>query len=209
MDMSGGAAVIHAIAAIATLKIKKNVIGLIPAVENMPSGTSFRPGDILKSMSGKTIEVLNTDAEGRIILADALTYAKKYNPRMVVDVATLTGAALVAVGQKASALFSKDENLIKLFRNLGEETGEYVWPLPLWDEFEDDIKGTFGDIINTGKTRYAGATLGAIFLYQFAKDYPWVHLDIAPRMTSTEGEYLAKGSVGAPIRLLVKLIEQY
>lgn len=209
MDMSGGAAVIHAIAAIAALKIKKNVIGLIPAVENMPSGTSFRPGDILKSMSGKTIEVLNTDAEGRIILADALTYAKKYNPRLVVDVATLTGSALAAVGQKASALFSKDENLIKFFKNLGEESGDYVWPLPLWDEFEDDIKGTFGDIINTGKTRYGGATLGAIFLYQFAKDYPWVHLDIAPRMTSIEGEYFAKGSVGAPIRLLVKLIEQY
>lgn len=209
MDMSGGAAVIHAIAAAAALKIKKYVVGLIPAVENMPSGGSFRPGDILKTMSGKTIEVLNTDAEGRIILADALTYAKKYNPRLVVDVATLTGAALVAVGQKASALFSRDEKLIKLFRNLGEETGDYVWPLPLWDEFEDDIKGTFGDIINTGKTRYAGATLGAIFLYQFAKDYPWVHLDIAPRMTSTDGEYLAKGSVGAPVRLLVKLIEQY
>lgn len=209
MDMSGGAAVIHAIAAIASLKIKKNVVGLIPSVENMPSGTSFRPGDILKSMSGKTIEVLNTDAEGRIILADALTYAKKYNPRLVVDIATLTGSAQVALGQKASALFTRDEKLEKLFRQLGEDSGEYLWPLPLWDEYEDDIKGNFGDIINTGKTRYGGATLGAIFLYQFAKDFPWVHLDIASRMTTTEGEYLAKGSAGTPVRLLVKLIEKY
>ena len=128
---------------------------------------------------------------------------------MVVDVATLTGAASVAVGQKASAIFSKDENLIKLFRSLGEESGDYVWPLPLWDEFEDDIKGTFGDVINTGKTRWGGASLGAIFLYQFAKEYPWAHIDIAPRMTSIDGEFLAKGSVGAPVRLLIKLIEKY
>lgn len=208
MDMSGGAAVIHTISAIAKLKMKKNVVGIIPAVENMPSGTSIRPGDILKTMSGKTIEVLNTDAEGRIILADALTYAEKYKPKLVIDVATLTGAAMVALGQRACALFTKDEKLEKLFRETGEETGDYVWPMPLWDEYEEDIKGTFGDVANISKTKYGGAITAAAFLKQFAKNYPWVHLDIAPRMTSIEGEYLAKGAVGTPVRLLVKILEK-
>ena len=209
MDMSGGAAVIHAVALAAKLGLNKNIIGLVPAVENMPSGSSYRPGDILKTMSGKTIEVLNTDAEGRIILADALAYAGRYKPRLVVDVATLTGAAVVAVGQRATALFTKDENLEKLFRELGEASGDYVWPLPLWDEYEDEIKGTFGDWANVGKTKYGGAIQGAVFLHQWAKDYPWVHLDIAPRMTAIEGEQLAKGAVGAPVRLLIKLLEKF
>ena len=208
MDMSGGAAVIHTIALAARLKIKKNIVGLVPAVENMPSGSSYRPGDILRTMSGKTIEVLNTDAEGRIILADALTYAKKYNPRLVVDVATLTGAAMAALGQRASAIFSRDEKLLRNFAAFGEQSGDYVWPLPLWDEYESEIKGTFGDVANIGKTRYGGAITGAMFLYQFAKDLncPWVHIDIAPRMTAVEGEYLSKGAAGAPIRLLIKFL---
>lgn len=209
MDMSGGAAVIHSIILAAKLGLKKNIIALVPAVENMPSGSSYRPGDILKSMSGKTIEVLDTDAEGRIILADALTYAEKYNPKLVVDVATLTGAAMVALGERASALFTKDEKLEKMFRELGEESGEYVWPLPLWEEYEDDIKGTFGDWANLGKTRYGGSITAATFLAQFTQKYPWVHLDIAPRMTSIEGEHLAKGAAGAPIRLLIKLLEKH
>lgn len=209
MDMSGGAAVIHTLALAARLKLKKNIIGIIPAVENMPSGSSYHPGDVLRSYSGKTIEVLNTDAEGRIILADGLAYAKKYNPRLVVDVATLTGAASAALGSRATALFTKDEKLERLFRNLGEESGDFVWPLPLWDEYEEEIKGTFGDWANVGKTRYGGAINAAIFLYQFAKEYPWVHLDIAPRMTSIEGEYLAKGAAGAPVRLLIKLLERF
>lgn len=208
MDMSGGAAAIHTIILAAKLGLKRNIVALVPAVENMPSGSSYRPGDILKSMSGKTIEVMDTDAEGRIILADALTYAEKYNPKLVVDVATLTGAAMVALGERASALFTKDEKLEKLFRELGEESGEYVWPLPLWEEYEDDILGTFGDWANLGKTRYGGSITAATFLAQFAGKYPWVHLDIAPRMTSIEGEYLSKGAAGAPIRLLIKLLEQ-
>lgn len=217
MDMSGGGAVIHTIISSARLGLKKNIIGLIPAVENMPSGSSYRPGDVLKTMSGKTIEVLNTDAEGRIILADALTYAKKYNPKLIIDIATLTGASMIALGQRAIALFTKDENLEKLCRETGEETEDYVWPLPLWEEYEEDIKGDFGDIINTGKTRYGGAILGAMFLYQFIKDYsskrlghvPWIHLDIAPRMTSIEGDYLAKGAAGSPVRLLIKILEKF
>lgn len=210
MDMSGGAAVIHALAAAARLGLKKNVVALIPAVENMASGSSYRPGDILHSMSGKTIEVLNTDAEGRIILADALIYAKRYHPSLVVDVATLTGAAMGALGERASALFTKDESLELKIRHLGEATGDYVWPLPLWDEYDAEVKGTFGDVANLGKTRYGGAVTAAVFLKQFVDDaYPWVHLDIAPCMTTLPDEFLAKGSAGAPVRLLVKLLENF
>ncbi|OGZ08708.1 MAG: hypothetical protein A2942_04550 [Candidatus Lloydbacteria bacterium RIFCSPLOWO2_01_FULL_50_20] len=215
MDMSGGAAVIHALCTAAKLKIKKNIVALVPAVENMPSGSSYHPGDVLRSMSGKTIEVLNTDAEGRIILADALHYAKQYKPRLVIDVATLTGAICVALGPYASGLFTRDHDLEERFRALGEETGDYVWPMPLWDEYESEIKGTFGDWANTGKSRYGGATNAALFLYQFTKDaggkdaYPWVHIDIASRMTAAEGEQLAKGAAGAPVRLLAKLLEHF
>lgn len=209
MDMSGGSAVIHTIAALARLKAKKNVIGLVPAVENMPSGSSYHPGDILKTMSGKTIEVLNTDAEGRVILADALTYAKRYKPRLVIDIATLTGAAVTALGQRASAIFTTDPKLEQSFREAGEKTGDFVWPLPLWEEYEEEIKGTFGDVANMGKTRYGGAITGAVFLWQFVKGMPWIHLDIAPRMTSIEGEYLAKGAAGAGIALLVEFLRKY
>jgi leucyl aminopeptidase len=224
MDMSGGAAVIHTIAALARLSVKKNIVGLIPAVENMPSGSSYHPGDLLKTMSGKTIEVLNTDAEGRVILSDALTYAKTYNPRLLIDIATLTGAAHVALGSRASALFTNEPKLERVIREAGEATGDFVWPLPLWEEYEDDIKGTFGDWANTGKNRYGGAITAAVFLWQFVKDSPvtrdkrqatrnkaqpvpaWVHLDIAPRMTTIEGEYLAKGAAGASIALLVQFL---
>ncbi|MAG12793.1 leucyl aminopeptidase [bacterium] len=219
MDMSGGAAVIHTVIAAAKLKLKKNIVGLVPAVENMPSGASYRPGDILKSMSGKTIEVLNTDAEGRVILADALTYAKKYKPRLVVDVATLTGAALVALGQHACAFLTKDKKLENLFPRLGEESGDYMWQFPLWDEYEESVRGNFGDVSNipTSNSRYAGVISSSMFLYQFVKDqkdpskqmYPWAHIDMAPRMTAAPGDYLAKGSAGAPIRFLVKLLETY
>jgi len=209
MDMSGGASVIHALAAAARLKVKKNIVALIPAVENMASGSSYRPGDILRSMSGKTIEVLNTDAEGRIILADALHYAKRYHPSLVVDVATLTGAAMVALGERATALFTADEKLELQLRHLGEQSGDYVWPMPLWDEYDEEVKGTFGDIANLGRTRYGGAITAAVFLKQFVdKAYPWVHLDIAPRMTTLPDEFLSKGSAGAPVRLLVKILEK-
>jgi leucyl aminopeptidase len=209
MDMSGGAAVIHALAAAARLKVKKNIVVLVPAVENMMSGASYRPGDIIRSMSGKTIEVLNTDAEGRIILADALHYAKRYRPALVIDVATLTGAAMGALGERASALFTEDEALELRLRHLGEESGDYVWPLPLWEEYDDEVKGTFGDVANLGRTRYGGAITAAVFLKQFVdKAYPWVHLDIAPRMTTLPDEFLSKGSAGAPVRLLIKVVER-
>jgi leucyl aminopeptidase len=213
LDMSGGAAAIHAITACSKLGVKINVISIIPAVENSPSGESYRPGDILKGMSGKTIQILNTDAEGRVILSDALTYAKRFNPRLVVDIATLTGAALVALGLRASAILTRDEKLQKLTQELGEVSGDYVWPLPLWEEYESEVESTFGDVTNIHNKlqRYGGTINGGIFLLQFAKDLkcPWMHIDMASRMETVDGEYLEKGAAGAPVRLLVALAERY
>ena len=209
MDMSGGSAVIHALRVAARLGVKKNIVALIPAAENMPSGKSYRMHDVIRTMSGKTVEIGHTDAEGRVILADALEYAKKYKPTLVVDVATLTGAAMTALGQRASAIFTTDEKLEREFRALGEKSGDYVWPLPLWSEYEDMVKGTFADITNSGKSKYGGAIEGAMFLWQFIKGTPWVHIDMAPRMSSAEGDFLAKGSTGEPTRLLVKLLETW
>lgn len=205
MDMSGGAAVLHTLIACARLKVKKNIVVLIPAVENMISGRSYRPGDIIRTASGKTIEVQDTDAEGRIILSDALHYAKRYTPSLVIDVATLTGSAVVALGERASGLFTEDESLETTLRHIGCQVGDPVWPLPLWDEYLEDIKGTYADIGNVGNAKWGGAITAALFLKQFV-DYPWVHLDIAPRMTSITGEHLAKGSIGAGVQLLVRFL---
>jgi len=215
MDMSGGAAVIATVALVSQLKLKKNVVGLIPSVENMVGGKTFRPGDVLKSMSGKTIEVLNTDAEGRLILADALTYAKKFNPRAVIDVATLTGASLVALGQNASAIMTRNKKLQELLFEIGEKTGDYVWPLPLWEEYEDDVKGQIADVANlaTKNPRYGGSINGGIFLLQFTKDYPkdcvWAHIDMAPRMTTIPSDNLSNGAAGEPVRLLAQFVREY
>ncbi len=214
MDMSGGASVIHTIALAARLKLKRSIVGLIPAVENMPGNNAVRPGDILKSLSGKTIEVLDTDAEGRLILADALTYAKRYKPAVVIDIATLTGAVISALGLYASGLLTRDDALAEQISLDGEASGDYVWRLPLWDEYEERVKGTFADLKNVpgGSTsRYGGAIDGGMFLWQFAKelDCPWAHLDIASRMTSASGDELAKGAAGVPVRLLVRFIEQW
>jgi leucyl aminopeptidase len=162
-------------------------------------------------MSGQTIEILNTDAEGRVILADALTYSQKYNPSVVIDVATLTGAAAVALGERASAIFTDDDKLSQMLEKIGEHTGEYVWRLPMWEEYENEIKGSLGDWTNVHNkdSRYGGASYGAIFLKQFIKNYKWVHIDIAPRMTSMSGEYLAPGALGTSVRLLYKFLEEY
>ena len=217
MDMSGGASVIHTMALVAKMKLKKNVIGLIPSVENMPSGKSYRPGDVIRSMSGQTIEILNTDAEGRVILADALTYAQKYKPEVVIDIATLTGAACVALGERASAIFTEDDELSKNFEKAGEKTGDYVWRLPLWEEYENEIKGGLGDWTNVHNkdSRYGGAIYAAAFLKQFIKSKDgsdkgpkWLHIDIAPRMTAMSGEFLAPGALGTPVRALFKYIEE-
>ncbi len=212
MDMSGAASVLATLLAVNDLQLKKNITVLIPAVENMPSGSSMRPGDVIKMYNGVNVEIGHTDAEGRLILADALAYAKKFKPEMVVDVATLTGASLVALGTKASALMTRSDNLAKRIEKLAEETGDYVWRLPLWEEYEGDIAGERGDIanINTKAKPGEGSTITAgIFLWNFAKDYDkWVHLDIAPRMTADPKEQLAKGAAGPAVRLLVSLLEK-
>lgn len=209
MDMSGGAAVIHAIEAIAQLELPLRVVGLIPAVENMPSGESYRPGDILKSLSGKTIEILNTDAEGRVILADALEYAKRYNPQFVLDIATLTGGAVAALGVHASALFTKKPSDESLLRELGESSGDYVWPLPMWDEYAEDLIGTFADTSNVAKNKSGGdCVFAAKFLEQFT-NYPWAHLDIAPTMTTNKSDKLAGGAKGSGVRLSVALARHF
>ena len=213
LDMSGAAAVIHTVALVARLKLKRNVIGLIPAAENLLGSDAMRPGDVLRSLSGKTIEVTDTDAEGRLVLADALTYAKRFNPGVVIDVATLTGAAHVALGHYASGLLTREDTLAEDLLRLGERSGDYLWRLPLWDEYESVIKSEFADMQNHSIQggRYGGATNGAIFLWQFARDLnaPWAHLDIAPRMTSAPGEELAKGAAGVPVRLLTAFVENW
>lgn len=211
MDMSGGAAMIGTMRAIAKLGLKKNVVAVIPAAENAISERSMRAGDIATSMSGKTVEILHTDAEGRLVLADAMTYAEKhFAPRIMLDAATLTGASLSALGQHTSAILTKNQALSDTLVKLGEESGDLVWPLPLWDEYKTMLKSTRADISNiaTNFSRYAGCIEGGIFLAHFApKKTPWAHIDIAPRMESIPSDKLAKGATGEPVRLLVRFIE--
>ena len=210
MDMSGGAAVIASLIAISKLKIPLNIIGIIPAVENMPSGESLRPGDIIKSFCGKTIEVENTDAEGRIILADAINFGiKKYKPKFILDIATLTGACMVALGQRASGLFTNSEKNETTLRKIGENSGDYVWPLPCWEEYEEEIKGIVGDILNLAKSPFGGAITAALFLKNFCEEKPWAHIDISPTMTSIENQGLAKGATGAGVRYLIQFAKNF
>ena len=210
LDMSGAASVFSATLLIRRLNIKANLKTIIPLAENMPGSEAYRPGDILKTISGKTIEVGHTDAEGRIILADAISYSKKFfKPDLIITLATLTGASMVALGTKASALFTNNEKLQNLFIELGEKTGEYLWPLPLWEEYKKDIEANFGDILNVGKSRYGGAIHGAIFLWEFAKPTDFVHIDIAPRMVSDGNDYLNKGSTGFGVNLLKEFAKTF
>ena len=211
LDMSGGSSVLAAIAAAAKLGIKQNIIALVPSAENAISDDAMRAGDIVTAMNGKTVEILHTDAEGRMVLADAMTYSERYSPKTIIDVATLTGAALVALGQHASAIMTKDETLSNTLRELGERSGDLVWPLPLWDEYRQNLKSHRADISNiaTNFSRFGGSIEGGTFLSFFApKNVPWVHIDIAPRMDSIPSDKLAKGSTGEPTRLLVAYLEQ-
>ena len=204
-DMSGGAAVIGAVSALARLKAKVHVLGVIPAVENMPSGTASRPGDILRTMSGKTIEVINTDAEGRLILADALTYARQQGAPRLVDVATLTGACVVALGTIRSGAFANDEGWMAAVREASEAAGEKVWQLPMDEEYGELIKSDVAEIKNTGG-RKGGAITAAKFLAHFVEKTPWVHLDIAGTFESDkEKGYRVKGGTGVAVRTLVEI----
>jgi len=204
-DMAGGAAVIAAMRAIAELKPRINVTGMIPAVENMPSGTALKPGDVLKAMNGKTIEVVNTDAEGRLILADALCYARKLGLSPLIDVATLTGACHIALGDICSGGFANDQELADKVIKAGQDSGERIWQLPMYEEYKEQNKSDVADIKNTGG-RWGGAITAAQFLAEFAEDTPWVHLDIAgTAQAEKDRTYLVKGATGAMVRTLVNL----
>ena len=206
MDMGGAAAVLGTMAAAARLRLPVNLVGVVPAVENMPSGTAIRPGDILTSLSGQTIEVLNTDAEGRLILADALTYVGRYKPRAVIDLATLTGACIIALGNQAAAVLGNREPLIRQLLKAGERSGERLWQLPLWDGYAAQIKSDFADVKNTGG-RPAGTITAAAFLQKFADKYTWAHLDIAGMAWEDRGKAgQPKGGTGFGVRVLVEYL---
>ena len=201
-DMSGAGSVLGTFRAIAGMKLGINVVGLIPACENMPSGTATKPGDIVTSMSGQTIEVLNTDAEGRLVLCDALTYAKRYQPAAVIDIATLTGACVIALGHVATGLYANRDELADEVAAAGAAAWDRAWHMPLWDDYQEQIKSPFADIANIGG-RPAGSVTAACFLSRFAHDYPWAHLDIAGTAWKSGRD---KGSTGRPVPLLTTFL---
>ena len=208
-DMCGAAAVIGAMQAIADLKIPQYVVGLIPATENLLDGKSVKPGDVLTTLTGKTIEIDNTDAEGRLILADALGYAQRYKPAAIIDLATLTGACVIALGAHAAGMLGNDDELKNRVDIAGNKTAERVWSLPLWDEYRDQIKSSVADMKNTGG-RAGGAITAAALLEEFVGDSPWVHLDIAgTAWSSREKPYIPKGGVGFGVRLLTQLARDW
>ena len=208
-DMSGGAVTLGTLQAAAGLKLPINVVGLVPATENMPGGSAIKPGDILTASSGKTIEVLNTDAEGRLILADALVYAQRYKPHALIDLATLTGAVIMALGHVASAVIGTNAPLIKKLIASGAATGERLWELPLYEEYEKAVKSDIADLKNiTGPGVGAGTATAAAFLKAFVDDAPWAHLDIAgTAWTSNEKPYVPKGGSGFGVRLLIDYLK--
>jgi len=208
-DMSGGAAVLGALQACAQLKLPLRVIGLIPATENLPGGSALKPGDIVTSMAGKTIEIITTDAEGRLILADALQYAQRYKPQAVIDLATLTGACIIALGNDVSAVMGTSEPLIERLRAAAEQTGEKIWPLPLYAEYDEQIKSDIADVKNVGG-KGAGSITAGCFLKKFAGTAPWAHLDIAGTAWAQQPKpYAPKGATGVGVRLLVELLRKW
>ncbi|HEU4588650.1 MAG TPA: leucyl aminopeptidase [Gemmatimonadales bacterium] len=205
-DMSGAAAVLGTFEMLGRLKPKVHVVGLIPSTENMPSGAAVKPGDVITSHFGKTIEMINTDAEGRLILCDALSYARRYQPAAVIDIATLTGAIVVALGHTAAGLMGTDEKLLEEVRQAGERAGERVWPLPLWDEYRDLMKSDIADVKNAGG-RPAGSISAAWFLREFVEGFPWAHLDIAGTAYSDrEDATRVKGPTGMGVRLFSEFV---
>ncbi len=201
-DMSGAGSVLGTLAACAALKLPLNVVGVIPATENMPGSNAVKPGDIVTSLSGQTIEILNTDAEGRLILCDALTYSERFKPEVVIDIATLTGACVVALGKHPSGLLGNDEPLAAALQSAGEESGDRVWRLPLWDEYQEQLKSNFADMSNVGG-REAGTITAACFLWRFTKKFRWAHLDVAGTAYQTGSN---KGSTGRPVPLLTQYL---
>ena len=205
-DMSGAAAVLGTFEALGRLKPAVHVVGLIPSTENMPSGTAVKPGDVVTSHFGKTIEVINTDAEGRLILCDALSWARRYRPACVIDIATLTGAVVVALGHSAAGVMGSDEALVEEVRRAGERAGERAWPLPLWDEYRDLMKSDIADVKNAGG-RPAGSISAGWFLREFVDGFPWAHLDIAgTAYTDRDDPSRVKGPTGIGVRLFSELV---
>jgi leucyl aminopeptidase len=203
-DMCGAAAVLGTIRAAAAARLPINVVSVVAAAENMPSGRATRPGDIVRSLSGKTVEILNTDAEGRLVLCDALTYVERFKPKVVIDVATLTGAIIVALGAHASAVFTKDDDLAAELLAAGEWSGDRAWRMPLWDEYQEALKSNFADVPNIGSPG-AGSVTAACFLSRFAENFRWAHMDVAG--TAFQGGP-AKGATGRPVGLLFRYLCQ-
>lgn len=201
-DMCGAASVLGTFQTLLELQPPINVIGVIAASENMPNGNATKPGDIVTSMSGQTIEILNTDAEGRLVLCDALTYTERFNPKAVVDIATLTGACVIALGNHATGLFSNNDDLAKALLKAGEESADRAWQMPLWDDYQKQLDSNFADIANIGG-REAGSVTAACFLSRFAKKFAWAHLDIAGTAWRSGG---AKGATGRPVTMLVQYL---
>ena len=208
-DMSGGAAVFGALRAAALLRLPLHVVGIVPAAQNMPDGGAYLPGDVVRTGAGKTIEILNTDAEGRVVLADGLHYAARYSPDAIVDIATLTGAKIVALGKHACAVLGNDEGLVKRLRTAGDRCGERAWPLPLWDAYKEQIRGDVADLKNTGG-RDAGTITAAALLSHFVGETRWAHLDIAGNESSSSDlPYCVRGATGFGARLLVELLRSW
>jgi leucyl aminopeptidase len=199
-DMSGAASVLGAIRALAAMKAPVNVVGVIPATENMPGGAATKPGDVVTTLSGQTVEILNTDAEGRLILCDALTYAERYQPEVVIDIATLTGACVIALGHVATGLFANDDKLAEGIREAAEESWDRVWRMPLWEDYQEQLRSNFADMANIGG-RPGGSITAACFLARFTRKLRWAHLDIAGTAWRGGRE---KGSTGRPVPLLVR-----
>ena len=201
-DMCGAASVLGAIVTCAAMRLKLNVVGIIPTTENMPGGAATKPGDIVTSMSGQTVEILNTDAEGRLILCDALTYAERFEPEAVIDIATLTGACVIALGHVASGLYSNKEGLARELLAAGDEAYDRAWHMPLWDDYQEQLKSNFADMANIGG-RPAGSVTAACFLSRFAKKFDWAHLDIAGTAWKSGKD---KGATGRPVALLTSFL---
>ena len=207
--MSGGAITLAVLRAASMLHIPLNIVGLLPATENMPSGTASRPGDILRSMSGRTIEIISTDAEGRLALADALFYATRYKPKCILDIATLTGACAIALGNHAIGMLGNDKALKERMEKAAEYVWERVWEMPLWDDYFEQIKSPVADMKNSGG-REGGVMTAAIFLSKFIEGYPWVHLDIASvEWNDKERPYIPVGGTAIGARLLIQFLMDF
>lgn len=208
-DMSGGGIVLSTVVTLARLELKQNIVGIIPLAENMPSGRALKPGDIVTSRKGKTIEIINTDAEGRLILSDALDYADRFDPKAVIDIATLTGATKYILGLAGIPFMGNNEKLKELIKNASERCGELVWPLPIWDEHREMMKSSIADLKNSGGP-YSGTITASAFLENFIGSWPWAHIDIACVDIEKKGRpYIPKGQTGNGLRLLVELLSNW